>query len=115
MRYPVSRTVDAVENIAGLELPDPYRWLEEQSAEVREWQHAQACIAASCVRDWPHFAAVGELVRKYAADMWPSVPRFAGGLWFRVETPRGDAPQVVAASEPFGAGRVVVDLDRFAL
>ena len=36
--YPVSRRVETVEVLHGLEIPDPYRWLEDQeSPETRDW------------------------------------------------------------------------------
>ncbi len=106
MRYPNTRTVEAVEEVAGLRYPDPYRWLEDDSAEVRAWQRAQADIASSYVRQWPHFARVRTLVETFTPAMTPTVPRFAGGRWFRAEA----SSRVVIADEPFGAGRVVVDV-----
>ncbi len=112
--YPYTRTVDVVEEVADLRVPDPYRWLEEESADVRAWQEAQGRLAASYVRDWPGFGAVRALVERFAVEgVLETVPRFAGGLWFRADTTPDQAPRVIVADEPFGAGRVVVDLADF--
>src|SRR2546430_9427264 len=41
-RYPESRTEDAIEVLSDVMFPDPYRWLEVNSAEVRQWQRARS-------------------------------------------------------------------------
>src|SRR3954464_9917583 len=42
MNYPPTRRVDVKDTIHGVEVPDPYRWLEdEKSPEVQEWMKAQ--------------------------------------------------------------------------
>ncbi|TCO54183.1 prolyl oligopeptidase family serine peptidase [Actinocrispum wychmicini] len=109
--YPPTRTVDAYEDIAGVRLPDPYRWLEEETDEVTHWQRQQARLAEDHVKEWPHYDTLRELVHRYSVDRFPNMPRYAGGRWFRADTPvKGRAPRVVVADEPFGAGEVVVDL-----
>lgn len=106
MRYPKTRTVDAVEDVAGMRLADPYRWLEDDGDEVRAWQRAQTDLASSYVREWPHFAEVRALVERFTPAGPTAIPRFAGGRWFRAET----SSRVIVAGEPFGAGRAVVDV-----
>lgn len=112
LRYPESRTVDVVEELAGVRTPDPYRWLEDDSDEVRLWQRQQAELASAYTRDTPRWDAVRELVQQcYTSNHIGDVPRFAAGAWFREQTPEGgDYGQVVVADEPFAAGRVLVDL-----
>ena len=44
IKYPESRREDRVDKLHGVEVPDPYRWLEDdvrKSAEVRDWVDAQ--------------------------------------------------------------------------
>ncbi len=109
--YPPTRTVDAVEEIAGVRMPDPYRWLESDTDEVELWQRQQGQLAADYVREWPHFDALRDLVRRYTTERYPSLPRHAAGRWFRSDTTEpGTSPRVLVAAEPFGPGQVVVDL-----
>jgi prolyl oligopeptidase len=40
--YPVTRTVDSVDEFYGIKIPDPYRWLEnDTSAETKAWIQAE--------------------------------------------------------------------------
>jgi prolyl oligopeptidase len=40
--YPVARRSDLIEDLFGLSVPDPYRWLEDgHDARVRDWAAAQ--------------------------------------------------------------------------
>jgi len=103
--YPETRTEEVVEELAGVRFPDPYRWLEEDSDEVRAWQARQAEVASAYVRDWPDWSPLRALVERYAVERFPTVPRFAGGVWFREQ--RG---QVVVADEPYGDGRALVTI-----
>jgi prolyl oligopeptidase len=56
-KYPATRRVDVVENMHGIDVHDPYRWLEDDTAdEVKGWMHEQdaftrASIAQIGVRD----------------------------------------------------------------
>lgn len=108
--YPTTRTDDTVDSRAGVDFPDPYRWLEAEDDEVKAWQRAQGQLAADCVRRWPHFEALRARVTHYSADRFGSVPRFSAGQWFRSETPKG-AIQACAfvAGTPFGPGRLLFD------
>ena len=48
MLYPETRRVDQVDTFHGVEVPDPYRWLEDDvrtSTEVAEWVDAQNKVA----------------------------------------------------------------------
>ncbi len=108
LRYPKTRTVDATEELAGVCFADPYRWLEEATAEVRDWQREQNELAASYVRDWPHFHRLKQLVERFNAPRSPGLPSYAAGRWFRTETSAA-TPQVLVSEAPFGAGRVVFD------
>ena len=108
--YPTTRTESCTETIVGLEFPDPYRWLEENTDEVRQWQTEQAKLAADYVRSWPHY----ETVQKSVAHFWEQrpgpVPRYAAGKWFRTERPEGATQAtVLVADSPYGKGRQLFD------
>lgn len=111
LSYPHTRTVDAVERLAGVEAPDPYRWLEDGATdEVRRWQRAQNDLASATVRAWPGSARLRELVDEHTTARFGAVPTWAGGLWFRSHLGEGATQaSIVASPEPFGDGRVVHD------
>ncbi len=108
LRYPKTRTVDVTETLAGIRFPDPYRWLEETTEEVLNWQHEQNELAARYVRNWPHFAEVQRLAKRLHAPRRPSLPAFAAGLWFRTTA----HARVLVSDRPFGRGRVIFDAAR---
>ncbi|MFI1539475.1 prolyl oligopeptidase family serine peptidase [Streptomyces anandii] len=112
--YPPTRVAEVFEDVAGVRVPDPYRWLEEETDEVRQWQHRQAGLATALAYRGQDPAAVRELVREHDIGSRPSLPRYAAGRWFRAVTPPGAAaPTVVVADRPLGEGREVVDLAGF--
>ena len=116
LNYPPTRTVNASEQVGASQVPDPYRWLEEESEEVHRWQGMQRELAAGHVRSWPHYEAVRALVDRYTVAGLTSVPRFAGGKWFREDVPEGAAAaQVKVAEQPFGSGRVLADIAEFRI
>ncbi|MEU5401255.1 prolyl oligopeptidase family serine peptidase [Streptomyces sp. NPDC005963] len=108
--YPPARIVEVHEDVAGVRVPDPYRWLEPETDEVRQWQRRQAELATAVSYDGQDRAAVRKLIETYDRGSRPALPRYAAGRWFRAETlPGGAAPTVVVADLPFGEGRPVVD------
>lgn len=109
--YPETGTVPAVSEVSGLRFPDPYRWLEENTPEVRRWQREQARLASETVSKGQDMAAVRRLMWEYEAGSRPDLPQFAAGRWFRVEeTPARDGAVLVIAEAPFGEGRPLVAL-----
>ena len=110
--YPATRTVDVIEDVAGIAIPDPYRWLEEDSEEVRVWQRAQAVLAAETVRAGGRTDAARMLIETYDVGSRPDLPLYGWGSWFRVE--EGPAGAVIVQSpEPYGEGRALVAVSAF--
>ncbi|WP_158895744.1 prolyl oligopeptidase family serine peptidase [Amycolatopsis anabasis] len=118
--YPVARTVDAQDTVMGVSFPDPYRWLEDDSAEAQAWQRAQNSLTDAFVGDWPHLATLRASVDQCVADgtgspnwMVDPAPRFAGGRWFRLDrTPAPHYPDraVLTVSDVAdGPGQVLYD------
>jgi prolyl oligopeptidase len=104
-RYPATRTVDAWETSAGEPpIADPYRWLEEETDEVRLWQKEQNALATEVLGDGPD--QVIELVDSLMVERAPRLPRLGGGRWFRVD----GGTRVVVSNEPYGQGEVVAQI-----
>ncbi|MGV9771732.1 prolyl oligopeptidase family serine peptidase [Streptosporangium sp. NPDC003464] len=108
MTYPPTRTVEVFEDVAGVRVPDPYRWLEEETPEVRRWQRRQADLATSVVHDGQDPEAVRDLVQAYDSGSRPALPKYAAGRWFRAV-----GSLIVVADQPYGPGRPVIDLAGF--
>jgi prolyl oligopeptidase len=109
--YPSAPTSDSVEEIGGLSFPDAFRPLENQSdPAVIAWQRAQAGIADAYVEALPWFEELLARVAPNATDRYPTMPRFAGGRWFRsAYAPGATQAHVVVSDEPLGEGRVLFD------
>lgn len=115
---PTTRSEETVSEVAGLHFADPYRWLEADTAEVSEWQKAQASHAATELSrllddQGTNFDAVRRTVTEYDAGARPDLPKFSGGKWFRVasDISTDGSAKLVCAPTPFGVGRALVSLD----
>lgn len=111
--YPNTPRDDAVDTLAGISFPDPFRWLETDTEEVREWQRAQAALASNYTREWPHFEALRGRVEHFSVNNPRQngvLPRYLGGCWFRcVIADGGSHPQVLVSDRPMGPGRILFD------
>ncbi|MFI6316799.1 prolyl oligopeptidase family serine peptidase [Nonomuraea sp. NPDC050556] len=101
MIYPPARTVEVVAEVAGVRVPDPYRWLEEETPEVWQWQRAQAELATA----WIDSSSARDLILAHDAGARPALPAFAAGRWFRV-----DGSAVVVSARPYGDGLPVTEV-----
>ncbi|HEX4727524.1 MAG TPA: prolyl oligopeptidase family serine peptidase [Jatrophihabitans sp.] len=109
--YPVTRMVDQRDDFHGIEVADPYRWLEDQnSAEVVDWVRAQADLAEVYLRQLPGRETLAERLGQLSGLPSCTVPELKGGRWFR-RTNDGQQQQAVCrvADQPTGAGRVLID------
>jgi prolyl oligopeptidase len=83
IKYPVTRTVDTVDDYGGIKVADPYRWLEEiDGKEVAEWVREENAITA------PYLAALPgrDILRSRVIALYSfartSVPFWQGGRWW---------------------------------
>jgi prolyl oligopeptidase len=49
LHCPATRRTQTVDVCAGVSFPDTYRWLEDETEEVRVWQRAQGELATEYV------------------------------------------------------------------
>src|SRR5688572_33022107 len=68
LKYPPARIESVTDGRVGVTFPDPYRWLEGNTQEVRDWQVAQAKLADEYVQAWPHFASLRRQVERYGSS-----------------------------------------------
>jgi len=83
--YPETRRVDHVDTYHGVEVADPYRWLEEdvrESEEVRRWVEAQNEVTFAFLESIPERAAIRERLTELADYERVTVPEREGGRYF---------------------------------
>lgn len=83
INYPESRRMDLVENIHGVTVSDPYRWLEDaNSAETKAWIEAQNKVTF----DFLGKITEREIIRKRLTQLWNyerySIPFSQGKRYF---------------------------------
>ncbi len=67
LNYPPSPERPVVEHLHGIDVVDPYRWLEEKgSAEVAAWTEAQNCLTDSYLEGLPQYPWIQERLRQLA-------------------------------------------------
>jgi len=83
--YPAAHTVDHVDDYHGMQIPDPYRWLEDPSTpQARKWIEAQNALVDGFLAQDPERNAI----RKRLADLWDFPKQWApekhGGRYFQL-------------------------------
>jgi prolyl oligopeptidase len=67
MKYPPTRTVDVVDTLHGVPVPDPYRWLEPSAdPEVGKWTDAQNALTRAALDSLPFRKEIKERL----AELW---------------------------------------------
>lgn len=93
----------------GVELVDPYAWLEEDSPEAVDWQEAQSSAAERHLRG-RSYELLQEALTRHAVDLRVFAPHRYGQLWFQQVLPQGAEQPVLQVSASAGEpGRVLVD------
>jgi len=83
MRYPTSKKSDVVEELHGVKVPDPYRWLEDlDSEETRKWIEEQNKVTFEFLEKIPQ----REKIRERLTQLWDyekfGVPHREGKRYF---------------------------------
>jgi prolyl oligopeptidase len=113
---PETRTVDVVDTLHGIEVRDPYRWLEDEDhPEVARWIDAQNGYTRSVLDARPGRAAVRQRLKKLLSIGVLGTPAVRGDLYFhtRREGSR-DQPVLYVRRGLRGRDRVLVDPNRLS-
>ncbi|NOZ39709.1 MAG: S9 family peptidase, partial [Planctomycetes bacterium] len=113
LKYPATRRVDQVDTFHGVEVPDPYRWLEEDvrnSEEVAQWVEKQSAFARKYLDDLPSL----EMFRERLTKLWNferfSVPSQKNGKYFFYKNDGLQNQSVLYVADSYtDAGRVLID------
>jgi prolyl oligopeptidase len=93
--YPAARRTDQVDEIHGVRVADPYRWLEDgKSDEVKQWVAAEDGLARSYLAKLPGRDAMAARMKELFYVESEGTPRKYGGRLFY---PRRDAGREKAA------------------
>ena len=83
LQYPDTKKVDTVDTYFGTEVPDPYRWLEnDDSKETAQWVQAQNKVTFSYLEDIPFRNEIKETVKKLIDYQKVSAPKKYGDYYY---------------------------------
>ena len=81
--YPPSKTVDQVDEVHGVKIPDPYRWLEDvDSADTKAWVEAQNRITFDFLAQLPKREAIKQRLQELLNYPRYSLPSKQGGRYY---------------------------------
>ena len=85
IEYPATATVDHVDNYHGVEVADPYRWLEDdvrESTDVKNWVDAQNEVTFAYLASIPE----RDIIKARLTELWDyeryGMPRKEGGRYY---------------------------------
>lgn len=111
-----ARRSDFVDTVAGIPVPDPYRWMEEMDArEVVSWARAQDSIARAYTAAWPGRDALEADIAR-SADHFRYMPPLRGGDRYYFTRVNSSATRVdlLSTAEEYGASSVILEGDALA-
>jgi len=83
LAYPETRRVDQVDEVHGVRVPDPYRWLEDgKSEEVKRWVDEEDELARGYLSKLPGRAAMEARFKELFYVESVGTPRHFGNRWF---------------------------------
>ncbi len=111
LKYPDTKKVDQVDDLHGVKVQDPYRWLEDdvrQSKEVAEWVAAENAITSAYLAAIPQRDAI----KKRLTELWNyekfGAPFKAGGRYFYFKNDGLQNQSVLYKLESLNADPVVL-------
>ena len=109
MKQPAARVEAARETVFGVELVDPYRWMEQDGPEFREWIAGQAAYTDRYLAGLPGRAELlARITELTASGVTAAGFAVAGAQVFCLRQDRGAAVPVLAVREA-GDERVLLD------
>jgi len=99
--YPPGQRVDVVDILHGVEIPDPYRWLEEPATEqTQAWAQAQDELYERYRSTWAGVEHFTERLRTLLSGGVVGVPVWRGSRRFFIRREGGQEHGVLFVSEP---------------
>lgn len=81
--YPASKTVDQVDEVHGVKIADPFRWLEDvDSADTKAWVGAQNKVTFDFLKNLPKRDAIKQRLQELLNFPRYSLPGKTGGRYF---------------------------------
>jgi prolyl oligopeptidase len=110
-RPPETRREEVREVLHGVEVVDPYRWLEDgQSPETRAWIEAQNAYTRSLLDALPGREALRRRVAQFLRVDTVGIPVVRGGRYFFLKRRADqDQPVLYMREGPTGPDRVLID------
>jgi prolyl oligopeptidase len=114
--YPATKVEPVVEHIHGVEIVDPYRWLENAGdPEVKEWVAQQNAYAQSLLDKLPFRHVIREQLSRLLDIGTLGTPIPAGGHYFYTKREgKQNQPILYVRDGIQGADRVLVDPNKLA-
>jgi len=111
LQPPKTRTDDVKERIAGVEIADPYRWLEDQqSPETRAWINAQNKYTRAYLDIWPGRTALKRrLTELMKVEVINAPAELNGRYFFKRRAADQDQGVLYMRVGPEGKDEVLVD------
>ncbi len=113
LEYPTTKALDLVEEIHGQQVPDPYRWLEDDvrtSSDVRAWVEAQNKVTFGYLASIPGREAIGRRL----TELWNyerySPPGIKAGRYYYFKNDGLQNQSVLYVADSLdGPPRIVLD------
>lgn len=112
IRYPEARRVDVVDVYHGVEVPDPYRWMEDEAAEeTQAWLSEQDRIAERFFGELPRRKAVADYLESHWLDGVVAVPVRKGDRTFLWKAAAGKSHNILYVRKGDGEPEPIFDLN----
>ena len=108
--YPPAERLDVVEDVSGVPVADPYRWLEDTSdPRTQAWADAQDDLFAAQAAGWRGRARLADRIRDLLSAGVVGVPIWRGDRRFFVRREGSQEHGVLLVQDGDGPERVLID------